>query len=48
MDTEQSILQALDKVRAFDRGEEEGTLVLLDGNGYPVLTLEHAQGEPAK
>ena len=39
MEIEQNILQALEKVRAFDCGEEAGTIVLLDADAYPVLTL---------
>ncbi len=39
METEQDILKALDKVRNFERGENENTVVLLDRDGVSVLTL---------
>ncbi len=48
METERNILDALDKVRTFDAGEEEGTVVLLDEGGFPVLTLLHAEAAPAE
>lgn len=43
MEMESGILQALDKVRSFDRGEEENTVILLDESGFPVLTLKYAE-----
>lgn len=48
METEQDILKALDKVRGFDRGKDENTVVLLDGEGVSVLTLTRAENEPVE
>lgn len=45
MQVERDILQAIEKVRAFDSGDEEGTVVLLDENGSPLMTLARAQEE---
>lgn len=48
METEGNILKALNQVRSFDCGEEDNTVVLLDENGYPVLTLSRAESQTAE
>lgn len=45
MQVERDILQAIEKVRGFDSGDEEDTIVLLDENGSPLMTLARAQEE---
>ena len=46
METEGKILQALNKVRSFAKGQADGTMVLMDENGAEVMVLLQNVGEP--
>lgn len=46
METEGKILQALNKVRSFAKGQTEGTFVLMDENGAEVMVLLQNVGDP--
>ena len=46
MEAEGKILQALNKVRSFAKGQEDGTLVLMDENGTEVMVLSQNVGDP--
>lgn len=46
METEGKILQALNKVHSFAKGQADGTMVLMDENGAEVMMLQQNVGEP--
>lgn len=46
METEGKILQALNKVRSFAKGQTEGSVILMDENGTEVMVLLQNAGKP--